>query len=75
MLVWDGDAVQAYCGLVGACMGRYNPKDAFAEAKRRIRQAFEEGARDLDLGGLGLTELPQSLGQLVWLRELRLDGN
>lgn len=45
---------------------------AFAEAERRIRRAIESGAGALDLSGLGLIELPQSIGELnnVWWLDL-----
>lgn len=33
------------------------------------------GLQDLDLGGLGLTEIPQEVGQLENLRNLNLEGN
>ena len=44
-------------------------------AEERIRYAAETHAEDLDLSGLGLPELPESLGHLTALRMLSLSGN
>ncbi|MCI0691348.1 TIR domain-containing protein [candidate division KSB1 bacterium] len=46
--------------------------DAFSEALTRIEQARETDATELDLSGLGLTELPEALGQLMQLQALNL---
>lgn len=43
-----------------------------AEAKRRIEEARRTGAESLDLGDLGLRELPASLRDLPYLRALYL---
>ncbi len=42
------------------------------EAERRIEEARKTGAKSLDLGVLGLSELPASLGDLPHLRALYL---
>ena len=47
----------------------------FNEAESRIRQALAMNAPRLDLSSLGLNHLPESIGQLIQLRELQLDGN
>ncbi len=44
-------------------------------AERRIRQAVESGARELDLSRLALREPPSSIRQLTDLRKLYLGGN
>jgi internalin A len=46
-----------------------------AEAERRIQDALESGATELDLSGLGLTALPESLGNLANLTDLYLSQN
>jgi internalin A len=51
------------------------PEEAFAEAEKRIQKALKTGATELDLGGLGLTELPESIGQLSRLQKLFLSNN
>lgn len=48
---------------------------AFSKALVRIEQAGKTGATKLDLSGLGLTELPESLGQLTKLEFLNLNNN
>ncbi len=48
---------------------------AYREAERRIEEERRSGANELYLAGLGLTELPESLGQLTQLRLLRLHEN
>ncbi|NQU20766.1 MAG: TIR domain-containing protein [Candidatus Nealsonbacteria bacterium] len=45
------------------------------EAKRRIQHARRSVATELDLSGLSLTSVPESLGQLSGLMELGLSGN
>jgi internalin A len=50
-------------------------REAFAEAEARIRKALETNATDLDLGRLGLAEVPESLGQLTQLQKLDLSFN
>jgi len=37
----------------------------FQEAERRIREAREKQRRELNLSGLGLTNLSESLGHLI----------
>ena len=44
-------------------------------AEERIRQAAETHPEALDLSGLGLPELPESLGQLTALQALDLSDN
>ncbi len=39
-------------------------------AENKARQARGEDARMLDLGNCGLTEVPEEVGELVWLEEL-----
>lgn len=53
--------------------------EAYRIAEKKIEEAYRSGARDLDLSGryedeksLGLTELPESLGQLTQLQTLNL---
>jgi internalin A len=48
---------------------------AFAQAEARIREALKTGVKELDLSGLGLAEVPESLGQLSQLQALYLSGN
>jgi internalin A len=53
---------------------------AYDEALKRIQACLQKGKLGrlgtfLDLGGLGLTQVPPEIGQLSALRELRLDGN
>ena len=45
------------------------------EAMRRVRGAAESGATELDLRGLGLSELPEMIWDLRRLEVLRLDQN
>lgn len=52
-----------------------NPEDAYLEALRRIEQAAKENATKLDLGGLGLAELPSEIDQLTKLQLLDLRAN
>ncbi|UCD48554.1 MAG: TIR domain-containing protein [Phycisphaerales bacterium] len=59
-------------------MGKYkfdDPKEAFAEAEKRIQKALETGSPHLNLRRLGLTEVPESLAKLVQLQWLGLDRN
>ncbi len=46
-----------------------------SEALKRIEKALKERSTSLDLSGLGLTDLPKSLGQLAQLRNLDLSNN
>ena len=48
---------------------------AFREAEKKIEDALRSGATELDLGGMKLTALPESLGQLTQLQTLHLTGN
>ena len=41
--------------------------EAYRWAEEKIEQARREGAVELDLFRMGLTELPESLGQLMQL--------
>ena len=43
-------------------------------ALKLIREAKEARATRLDLGGCGLTELPEELFELTWLEELILSS-
>jgi len=45
------------------------------EAEQRIEQARAQQAGDLDLSGLDLCGLPESLSSLTWLTELNLKDN
>jgi len=56
-------------------MAERTPEEAYAEAERRIANAKARGATGLKLAGLGLRQIPESLGQLTELRTLYLDGN
>ncbi|PSN10307.1 serine/threonine protein kinase [filamentous cyanobacterium CCT1] len=75
----SGDSVRAIAGVleveVDAIVLAEASLKAFAEAERRIRDALENGAVELDLSELGLTEIPESLGQLANLTELYLYQN
>ena len=44
--------------------------EAYLEAEKKIKEALESGATELDLRGMKLTELPESIGQLKQLRKL-----
>lgn len=49
-------------------------------ARQRIRENIEkhqrgEDARVLDLGNCGMTEIPEEIGECVWVEELMLSGN
>ena len=43
-------------------------------AEERIEAARKSGARKLDLSELGLTALPEAIGNLTALEDLDLDG-
>ncbi|MBW4527170.1 MAG: leucine-rich repeat domain-containing protein [Phormidium tanganyikae FI6-MK23] len=49
--------------------------EAYREAERRIESARQEGATELDLGGMGLTEVPETIASLSQLQLLDLDNN
>ena len=56
-------------------MAAYSPEEAFEEAERRSEEARRTSAPNLDLGGLDLTAVPESIGQLEQLQELNLSDN
>ena len=43
-------------------------------AENKAKHARGEDARMLDLGNCGLTEVPEEVGELVWLEELNLSN-
>ena len=49
--------------------------DGYFEALKRIREAKKSKAKELDLSGLKLTQLPDDIGQLIDLRKLYLYNN
>ena len=49
--------------------------DAYRKAEEKIEQARRSGAKQLDLSGMGLTEVPEVLGKLTALRVLDLSRN
>ena len=49
--------------------------DASKEARRGIEEARTSGATELDLSGLGLTDLPSEIGRLQALESLDLKDN
>ena len=48
---------------------------AYQRALQRVEQVLESGATELDLGEMGLTELPKSLSQVTHLQSLELHSN
>jgi|CXWL01.1.fsa_nt_gi GTPase SAR1 family protein len=48
---------------------------SYLEAEKKIAEALQSRATELDLSGMKLTELPDSLGQLTQLTELNLSSN
>jgi Leucine-rich repeat (LRR) protein len=48
---------------------------AYQEAERRIKVARLERVTELDLRGIGLTELPEAIASLTQLQELDLFNN
>jgi internalin A len=52
-----------------------SPEEAFDEAVRRIEQARVAPDTSLDLANLGLTRVPESIGQLAQLNILEIYGN
>jgi internalin A len=48
---------------------------ALAEATRRITECRNRHTLSLDLSGLNLTQLPEELRDLLWLKELNLQNN
>ncbi len=51
------------------------PDEAYQKAERRIAKAKRLGRSKLDLSGLGLSVLPESIGQLANLQQLILHSN
>ena len=51
------------------------PEPGWQEAESRIKEARRSGASKLDLSGLWLTSVPDSLAQLANLQNLRLANN
>ncbi|MBD1996457.1 leucine-rich repeat domain-containing protein [Leptolyngbya sp. FACHB-541] len=49
--------------------------EAYREAEQSIEAARQEGATELDLSGMGLTELPEAIASLTLLRSLDLSNN
>lgn len=49
--------------------------EAYRKAEKRIKQALRERATDLSLHGIGLTEVPESIVNLIELRVLSLSHN
>ncbi len=49
--------------------------EAYIKAEQEIEAARRSGAKELDLSGMNLTELPGSLGQLTQLERLHLGFN
>lgn len=72
-----GESVRAIAGVLGvdAIAVAETAPCPLAEAERRIQAALESGATVLDLSGLGLTVLPDSLGNLTNLEGLFLNQN
>ena len=48
---------------------------AYREAERRIKKARQEGAIELDLSKMELTQLPEAIASLTQLQQLDLSGN
>ena len=42
--------------------------EAYREAEKMIEKARQSGAKELNLSGMGLTELPKALGQMTQLQ-------
>ncbi|MBE9210815.1 leucine-rich repeat domain-containing protein [Nostoc sp. LEGE 06077] len=49
--------------------------EAYREAEQRIEQARRKGAVELDLSGMGLTELPEEIASVTQLQTLNLSRN
>ena len=50
-------------------------EEAYKLAEKKIQQALQSGATELDLSGMNLTELPESLGLLDKLQILNISEN
>ena len=50
-------------------------QQAFEKAKQKIEQTRRDGATELDLSSMGLSEIPESIGQLSELQSLSLSDN
>ena len=53
-------------------MEEWTAATGFAEAERRIAVCVAEKSESLDLGGLGLQDLPPGIAKLTWLKYLFL---
>ena len=53
----------------------FDTETGYAEALRRIAHAKETHDTEVDLKALELTELPEELYELIWLKELHLWNN
>lgn len=75
----NGESVRAIAGVLGVEVDAIGQAEGatvgFAEAERRIQAALESGAIELDLSGLGLIALPNSIGNLTNVTVLYLDQN
>jgi hypothetical protein len=49
--------------------------EAYRKAEQKIEEARRSGVTELDLSGMELTELPESLGQLTQLQSLNIQRN
>ena len=49
--------------------------EAYYAAEKKIQQALQSGATELDLREMGLTELPESFGRLTHLLKLNVGGD
>ncbi|MEH1868222.1 MAG: leucine-rich repeat domain-containing protein, partial [Nostoc sp.] len=49
--------------------------EAYREAEQRIEKARQEGAIELDLSDMELTEIPEAIASLTQLQELDLSHN
>ncbi len=53
----------------------YDPEEALAEAETRIAECKAKKAQRLELAGLGIPHLPESIRELTWLTSLMLQDN
>ena len=49
--------------------------EAYYKAEKKIEEALRSGITELDFGKMGLTELPETIGQLTQLKWLNLSNN